>query len=95
MKQKLRSSVLYELATQPKTDYGSRETNMYIKPKNFTPWYLNAALCFRENTTYSIVLMPCYVCTSFEWANYCLDAKTLQKEMIISYTQHLSCINKK
>ena len=37
MKQKLRSSVLYELATQSKTDYGSRETNMYIKPKNFTP----------------------------------------------------------
>ena len=46
MKQKLRSSVPYELATQQKKHYGSRETNMYIKPKNFTPWYLNAALCF-------------------------------------------------
>ena len=34
MKQKLRSSVLYELATQPKIDYGSPETNWYIKPKN-------------------------------------------------------------
>ena len=45
MKQKLRSFVLFELATQQKIDYGSHETYMYIKPKNFTPWYLNAALC--------------------------------------------------
>ena len=56
---------------------------------------LFSLLYFRENATYRIVLMRFYMSTSFEWANYCLDGKTLQKEMIISYTQHLSCRNKK
>ena len=53
---------------------------------------LFSLLYSRENATYRIVLMPCYMCTSFD---YCLDGKTLQKEMIISSTQHLSCVNKK